>query len=156
MPYHYSRKVTAPFEDVVSRLTENLKHEGFTVTNCIDVRETLRKNLNINFREYKILAAFNPEVAYKAISLESHAGLLFPCHIVVQQHENGEVEVSAISGLETLDKDHANGLVHEMAAQIDAYLRVAVDNLHRVVHAPGHPEALPTADAADVAPTIPG
>ena len=147
MSYHYSRRLNAPFDEVVARLTENLIQSGFTVVNCIDVRETLKEKFNIDFRKYKILAAFNPHAAYKAISLESHAGLLFPCHIVVQQHENGEVEVSAISSLESFRAYAINGLIHELATDVDNRLRTAVDDLHRVAPAPGHAEALPTEQA---------
>lgn len=143
MAYHYSRKLNAPFDKVVSKISEKLLHQGFAVITCIDVQDTLKKTLNIDFRRYKILGAFHPEVAYKAISLESHAGLLFPCHLVVQQHENGEVEVSAISALETIDQAKETTMLAELATQVDNHLRAAVDELKVPHEDDTHVEALP-------------
>jgi uncharacterized protein (DUF302 family) len=101
---YYSRKLKMPFQEVINRVTQNLQLQGFGVITTIDVQDTFQKKLNINFRNYRILGACNPQFAYKAISLESHMGIMLPCNIVVQEHENGEVEVSAINPLENLDK----------------------------------------------------
>ncbi|MEX1241095.1 MAG: DUF302 domain-containing protein [Cyclobacteriaceae bacterium] len=156
MAYHYSRKFNLPFDEVLSRISENLHQQGFAVITCIDVQDTLKQKLDIDFRKYKILGAFHPEFAYKAISLESHIGLIFPCHIVVQEHENREVEVSAISPLETIDKTMSTAMLTDLATHVDNRLRVAVDNLHRLVTAPNHAEALPTERAPENSPTLQG
>jgi len=156
MAYHYSRKLNLPFDHVLSKVNENLQQQGFSVITCIDVQETLKQKLNVSFRKYKILGAFHPECAYKAISLESHIGLIFPCHIVVQEHENREVEVSAISPLETIEKTVETTQLTDLATQVDNRLRVAVDDLHRATSAPDHAEALPTEGLHKDAPVIQG
>ena len=154
MAYHYSRKLNLPFDEVLSKITQNLQQRGFWVITCIDVQDTLKQRLNIDFRKYKILGAFNPEFAYKAITLESHLGLIFPCHLVVQQHENGEVEVSAISPLEAIDDTLSTPLLIELATQVDNHLRNAVDDLHRQRAEPPSPEALPIESVQERTPAI--
>ncbi|HEY9486946.1 MAG TPA: DUF302 domain-containing protein [Chryseosolibacter sp.] len=146
MEYYYSRKVTISFDEAVKRITENLKQEGFGIITNIDLKDTLKQKLNVNFRKYSILGACNPEFAYKAVSLESHLGLLLPCNVVVQEHENHEVEVSAISPLETIDKAATTPQLVEIAHEVSNRLRTAVDNLHRDKPEGSHPEALPTTD----------
>ena len=144
MAYYYSRKVKIPFEEAIKKITQNLQQQGFGIITNIDLKDTLKQKLNIDFRKYKILGACNPEFAYKAVSLESHIGLMLPCNIVVQEYENGEVEVSAINPLETMDKATATALLSDIALEISNRLRVAVDDLHRDQPEPKHSEALPT------------
>jgi len=139
---YYSRKLKMPFQDVLDKIAQNLEHQGFGVVTTIDVRDTFKKKLNVGFRNYKILGACNPLFAYKAISLESHMGVMLPCNIVVQEHENGEVEVSAINPLENLDKSLDTTQLVGLATEIGVRLRAAVDYVH---HRPPkvHVEALP-------------
>ncbi|MBL0741049.1 DUF302 domain-containing protein [Chryseolinea lacunae] len=141
MTYH-SRKLHLPFADVMDKLTENLKQQGFGIVTSIDVKDIFKQKLNVDFRNYRILGACNPQFAYKAISLESHLGIMMPCNVVIQQHENGEVEVSAVNPLESLDKNIRTPLLSELALEVSNRLRAAVDDLHR--SAPEqHAEALP-------------
>lgn len=144
MEYYYSRKLKTSFDEAVQKITENLQQQGFGIITNIDLKDTLKQKLNVNFRKYKILGACNPEFAYKAVSLESHIGLLLPCNIIIQEHENGEVEVSAISPLETIDKATATPQLRSIAHEVTNKLRTAVDNLHRDKPEPTHAEALPT------------
>jgi len=144
MAYHYSRKLRIPFEEAVEKIKHNLQQQGFGVITNIDLKDTFKQKLNAEFRKYKILGACNPEFAYKAVSLESHIGLMLPCNIVVQEHENNEVEVSAISPLETIDKATSTAQLSDIAHEVSKRLRTAVDDLHRDQPEPKHPEALPT------------
>jgi uncharacterized protein (DUF302 family) len=128
---YYSRKLKMPFQEVLNRVTQSLQLQGFGVITTIDVQDTFQKKLNINFRNYKILGACNPQFAYKAISLESHMGVMLPCNVVVQEHENGEVEVSAINPLENLDKAFNTTGLADLATEIGIRLRAAVDYIHR-------------------------
>ena len=155
MEYYYSRKVTIPFEDAIRKITENLKQQGFGIITNIDLKDILKQKLNVDFRRYRILGACNPEFAYKAVSLESHLGLMLPCNIVVQEHENHEVEVSAISPLETIDKSARTQQLVAIAHEVSNRLRTAVDNLHRDNPEPSHQEALPTNGKQEDA-SIPG
>ena len=139
---YYSRKLKMPFQEVLDKITQNLEHQGFGVITTIDVRDTFKKKLNVGFRNYKILGACNPLFAYKAITLESHMGVMLPCNIVIQEHENGEVEVSAINPLENLDKSLDTTQLVGLATEIGVRLRAAVDYVR---HRPPkvHVEALP-------------
>lgn len=140
---YYSRKIKLPFQEALIKVTENLKQEGFGIITSIDVQDTFRQKLNIAFRNYKILGACNPQFAYKAISLESHIGVMLPCNVVVQQHENGEVEVSAVNPLENISASFNTTQLVALAAEVGDKLRAAIDNLHREIPA-AHVEALPT------------
>lgn len=144
MAYYYSRKVQIPFEEAVQKITQNLQQQGFGIITNIDLKDTLKQKLNVDFRKYKILGACNPEFAYKALTLESHIGLMLPCNVVIQEHENKEVEVSAISPLETLDKAITTAQLTDIAHEVSNRLRTAVDDLHRDKPDPQHAEALPT------------
>lgn len=146
MPYYYSRKLKIPFDEAVQKITENLQQQGFGIITNIDLKSTLKQKLNVDFRKYKILGACNPELAYKAVSLESHLGLMLPCNVVVQEHENNEVEVSAISPLETIDRAVGTPQLTDIAHEVSTRLRMAVDNLHRDEHERPHVEALPIND----------
>jgi uncharacterized protein (DUF302 family) len=127
---HYSCKLRIPFQQVLNKVTENLQQRGFGIITTIDVQETFKQKLNVNFRNYKILGACNPQFAYKAISLESHMGVMLPCNVVVQEHENGEVEVTAVNPLENIDNGtHTTQLV-ELATEVGNKLRLAIDDLH--------------------------
>lgn len=143
MSYYYSRKLTIPFDDAVAMITQSLEQQGFGIITIINLKDILKEKLNINFRNYKILGACNPQFAHNAISLESHIGLMLPCNVVVQEHENKEVEVSAINLMETMDKASSTVQLTDYASEAGNRLRIAVDNLHRSVPEPGHAEALP-------------
>jgi uncharacterized protein (DUF302 family) len=128
---YYSRKLKMPFHEVLNKVTQNLQLQGFAVITTIDMQDTFQKKLNVNFRNYRILGACNPQFAYKAISLESHLGVMLPCNIVIQEHENGEVEISAINPLENLDKTFNTTALADLATEIGIRLRAAIDYIQR-------------------------
>lgn len=128
MAYHYSTQLKQPFAEVVTNITENLKKQGFGIITSIDMKATLKEKLNVDFREYKILGACNPQFAHKALSLESQIGVMLPCNVVVQQQENGLVGVSAVNPMETMDKTLSPEL-KQVAAEVSNRLRTAVDEL---------------------------
>jgi uncharacterized protein (DUF302 family) len=130
---YYSRKLKMPFQEVLNRVTQNLQLQGFGVITTIDLQDTFQKKLNVNFRNYRILGACNPQFAYKAISLESHLGVMLPCNVVVQEHENGEVEVSAINPLENINRTFNTTALADLATEIGIRLRAAVDYIHHEV-----------------------
>jgi uncharacterized protein (DUF302 family) len=144
MTSYYSRKLNIPFDQAVQKVTQNLQQQGFGIITNIDLRDTLKQKLNVDFRKYKILGACNPEFAYKAVSLESHMGLMLPCNIIIQEHENNEIEVSAISPLGAIDNENPSPQLREIANEVNNRLRTAVDDLHRDKPEPQHAEALPT------------
>jgi len=133
MTYHYSTKLTIPFEEVIENLSYSLKQHGFGVLTSIDVTDALRDKLNIKFRNYRILSACNELSAYKALTLEPNIGLMLSCTIVIQEHENGEVEISAVNPMASIDKSILNPTVEDIAAETTARLRTAIDELQHEV-----------------------
>lgn len=96
MSYHFSKTCTLSFDDAIARVTESLKKEGFGVLTEIDVKDTLKRKLDVDFRRYKILGACNPSFAYRALQAEDKIGTMLPCNVIVQEHADGTVEVSAV------------------------------------------------------------
>jgi uncharacterized protein (DUF302 family) len=97
--YHFSKVVNASFDEAIDLVTEALKTQGLGVLTEIDVQAAFKKKLDIDFRKYKILGACHPQVAYQMIQTDDKAGVLYPCNVVVQEHEDGRVEVSAVDPL---------------------------------------------------------
>lgn len=94
--YAFKTTVNLSFEEAIEKVTEELKKEGFGVLTEIDVKETLKKKLDVDFRKYKILGACNPPNAYKALQAERDIGLMLPCNVIVYESESGETIVAAI------------------------------------------------------------
>ena len=94
--YYFSKTLPAGFDDAVRRTTEALKQEGFGIITEIDVKETFKKKLGIEFRNYRILGACNPTLAHDALKLEDKVGTMLPCNVVVQDAAGDAVEVAAI------------------------------------------------------------
>ena len=97
MEYHFSKKLSIPFTKAVDKVTDELKKEGFGIITSIDMKETLKKKIDVDFRNYIILGACNPRFAYEALQEEDKMGVFLPCNVVVQEHNNGEVEVSVVN-----------------------------------------------------------
>jgi uncharacterized protein (DUF302 family) len=121
----------APFDKVVSKVTQSLEQQGFAIVTDIDVQDAFLKNLKIGFRRYKILGACNAQLAFNAINLEANAGIMLPCHVVIQEHENGEVEISAINPLETGTGYLLTEDLRLLSREIGIRLRAAIDFIHR-------------------------
>lgn len=96
MSYYFSATLSLGFDDAVRRTTDALKAEGFGIITEIDVKETLRNKLGVDFRDYKILGACNPAFAHQALELEDKVGTMLPCNVVVQDIGDGRVEVAAV------------------------------------------------------------
>lgn len=146
MPTYFSRTINLPFKEVLNKIMVTLKDNGFGILTDVDIRSTLKKKLNVDFRNYEVIGACIPELAYGALSLESHIGVLLHCNIVIQEHENGEVEVSAFNLLETIEKELAITHISEITAEVSNRLRAAVDDLHRDDYETKERDALPPED----------
>jgi uncharacterized protein (DUF302 family) len=94
MKYGFSKRVDLPYEKAIERVTVELQKEGFGVLTTIDVKETLKKKLNVDFTRYVILGACNPPFAYRALQAEEEIGLLLPCNVIVYE-KGGKTVVSA-------------------------------------------------------------
>jgi uncharacterized protein (DUF302 family) len=91
MQYGFTRTVNLPYEAAVQRVTEELKNQGFGVLTTIDVKETLKQKLNVEFTKYVILGACNPPLAHRALEVELNIGLLLPCNVIVYEKEGKTV-----------------------------------------------------------------
>jgi uncharacterized protein (DUF302 family) len=128
MSYHFSKTLDAPFDQAVTRVTEALSKEGFGVLTDIDVAATLKKKLGQDFRPYRILGACNPQLAYRALTLEDKIGTMLPCNVIVQQGEGGAIEVSAVDPVASMQAID-NPSLGEVAKEVRAKLERVVDSL---------------------------
>jgi uncharacterized protein (DUF302 family) len=96
MSYYLGKMLRMPFEEAITRTIEALKREGFGIITQIDVRETLKSKIGVDFPAYKILGACNPTLAYEALKLENKVGTMLPCNVVVRDAGSGKTEVAAI------------------------------------------------------------
>jgi len=86
--YGFSKTIDLGFEEAISKVTDELKKEGFGVLTTIDVKDTLKKKINVDFKKYTILGACNPQIAHKALQTEEELGLLLPCNVIVYEKDN--------------------------------------------------------------------
>ena len=128
MPFTLNKKINKTFTEAIENITQELKKEGFGVITEIDLKEKFKEKLDIEFRNYKILGACNPAMAYKAIEIESNIGTMLPCNVLVQENENGEVEVAAINPLNSIGAIENNRL-HSLAKEVSEKLQAVIDRL---------------------------
>ena len=96
MSYYFAKTLADTFDHAIQRTTEALKLEGFGIITEIDVTNTFKQKLGIDFRNYRILGACNPKLAHEALAVEDKVGTMLPCNVVVQDIGNGKIEVAAI------------------------------------------------------------
>jgi uncharacterized protein (DUF302 family) len=128
MTYHFSKVLAIPFDQAISKVTDALKKEGFGILTEIDVRETMKKKLEVEFRNYKILGACNPSLAYQALQLEGKVGTMLPCNVIVQQLSASEVEVSAVDPVASMQAIE-NPQLGNVAEQVRSKLKAVIDSL---------------------------
>ncbi|MDH5609367.1 MAG: DUF302 domain-containing protein [Cyclobacteriaceae bacterium] len=122
MSYYFNTTVAGSFDAVIEKVTEELKKEGFGVLTDIDISATLKKKLDVDFKPYRILGACNPPFAHKALTAEDNIGVFLPCNVVVQQKEEGKVEVSAVDPVASM-LAVKNDTLPEIATEIQARLQ---------------------------------
>lgn len=128
MSYHLNKKINSSFDDATTKVKEALQREGFGVISEIDLKEKFKEKLQVDFRNYKILGACNPKLAHQAIEQEPNIGVMLPCNVLLQEHENGEVEVSAINPMESMASvDNPN--LSALAEEVSQKLQTAINNL---------------------------
>lgn len=97
MSYSFDKTLTdISFDDAITKVTDELKKEGFGILTEIDVKETLKKKIDADINNYKILGACNPGFAHKAILAENKIGVFLPCNVIVKESGNGDIEISAV------------------------------------------------------------
>jgi len=128
MKYYFSKILNVSFDEAISKVTDELKKEGFGILTDIDVKEALKKKLNVDFKKYRILGACNPPFAYQALLKEDKIGTMLPCNVIVQEISEGKVEVAAIDPIASMQAIE-NPELGEIATQVQAKLRKVVENL---------------------------
>lgn len=127
MAYYYNKTIRTGFDEAVSRITQALKEEGFGILTEIDVKSTLKKKLDVDFRNYRILGACNPPFAYKALLSEDKVGTMLPCNVIVQEMADGDVEIAAIDPLASMQAID-NPELREIAETIGQKLKMVIQN----------------------------
>ncbi len=115
MQYYMAKTVSGGFPATVERVIEALKAEGFGVLTEIDVKETMKKKLDLDFRDYRILGACNPPVAHQALTADDKIGTMLPCNVIVQDLGGGQIEVAAINP--AISMEHAGNLTLQTIAE---------------------------------------
>jgi uncharacterized protein (DUF302 family) len=128
MSYHFSKTIALPMDRAIEHVTAALAAKGFGVLTTIDISATLKKKLGVDFRPYVILGACNPGFAYKALQQESRIGTMLPCNVILQQVEQGQVEVSAVDPMASMQGVNNPGLA-TIAGEVRGLLKQAVDGL---------------------------
>jgi uncharacterized protein (DUF302 family) len=128
MSYHFSKTVNVSFDDAVASTKEALKRHSFGVLMQIDMRDILKKRLNVDFRPYLILGVCNPQLTYQALQVEDKIGTMLPCNIVLQQHEDGRVEISAVDPVASMQAI-TNVEVGQVAQDVRSQLQHVVDEV---------------------------
>ena len=129
MSYYFSKIIAGKsFDEATELVVEELKKEGFGVLSEINVAETLKKRLDVDFKKYKILGACSPKHAYQALTSEDKIGVFLPCNVIVEEHENGDVEVSAVDPIASMISVKNESLAG-IAGEIQQRMKKVIDNL---------------------------
>ena len=128
MEYYFSKTIAESFDNAIQKVTEALKAEGFGILTEIDIKATLKKKLDVDFYNYKILGTCNPPFAYKALLAEDKIGVMLPCNVIVQEKVAGQVEVSAVDPAASMQAIE-NEKLADIATEIRARLQKIIEAL---------------------------
>ena len=128
MSYYFSTTIPGGFDKIIDSVKVELKKEGFGVLTEIDVKQTLKAKLQVDFDKYTILGACNPTYAYEALQKESKIGTMLPCNVIVRETAEGKVEVAAIDPIASM-KAVQNEELNGVAIAVQAKLKKVIDNL---------------------------
>lgn len=128
MSYYFNKTLNTTFDQAIDRVTEELKKEGFGILTEIDVKATLKKKLDVDFRPYRILGACNPTFAHRALLAEDKIGTMLPCSVIVQELGENRIEVAAVdpeASMQAVD----NPKLADIAGEVRAMLERVIENL---------------------------
>ena len=130
MSYFINKKMQngISFENAIEKVTEELKKEGFGVITEIDIKSTFKKKLDVDMNKYVILGACNPNYAFNALNEDSKLGVFLPCNVIVEEHDNGDIEVSAVDPIASM-LSVKNEKVEVFAEDVLKKLERVIDNL---------------------------
>jgi uncharacterized protein (DUF302 family) len=121
MSYYFSKTLSCSFEQAVDAVTKKLAEQGFGVLTRINVQETLKKKIGVDFPRYEILGACNPKFAHRALSVEDKIGTMLPCNVIVHE-KDGKIEVAAIdpvASMAAVDNEQLHGLAQEVRRALE-------------------------------------
>ena len=122
MKYYFNKTIKGTFDEVIDKVTQGLKDEGFGILTEIDVKETLKKKLDVDFKKYRILGACNPPYAHKALQAEDKIGTMLPCNVIVQEIEEGVIEVAAVNpmaSMQAVENEKLNDVANEITSMLE-------------------------------------
>lgn len=128
MSYYFAKTVEGSFDDVISRAIDALKTEGFGVLTEIDVKATLKKKLDADFHNYRILGACNPPFVYRALQAEDKIGTMLPCNVIVQERADRLVEVAAVDPIASMQAVE-NPVLYAVAVEVQSKLQRVIDSI---------------------------
>ena len=128
MKYGYQKTVSISFEDVDSKIRSTLAENGFGVITEIDIKKTFKEKLNIDYPRFRILGACNPELAEKALKMQSEVAMLMPCNIVFWDNEDSTVTLSAIDAEQQLSVTEHDDLI-QIGKDVNIMLKTAIDRV---------------------------
>jgi uncharacterized protein (DUF302 family) len=128
MSYYFSTTTSGNFEEVIENVIELLKKEGFGVLTEIDIQQTLKKKLNVDFNKYRILGACNPPFAYEALKAENKIGTMLPCNVIVQEIETDRIEIAAVNPMVSMQAIKNPKLVR-VATEVSQKLKTVINSL---------------------------
>jgi uncharacterized protein (DUF302 family) len=127
MSYYYSKIIEDSFENVLRKTEVALKQEGFGILTEIEVKETLKKKLDVDFKKYKILGACNPPFAYKALQAEDKIGAMLPCNVIVIEQGFNRIEIAAVdpvSSMQAVKNENLTSIADEIRAKLKKVLDI--------------------------------
>jgi uncharacterized protein (DUF302 family) len=122
-----TKRLTLNFEETITKVTEELKKEGFGILTTIDVQNTIKQKLDKDFRKYTILGACNPQFSHEALLTDDQLGLLMPCNVVVQEKE-GKTEI-AIFNPALLQSFTTDEKLNKMSEELAGRIKRVLNNL---------------------------
>jgi uncharacterized protein (DUF302 family) len=126
MKYYFNKTIKGTFEEVIDKVTQGLKEEGFGILTEIDVTATLKEKLDIDFKKYRILGACSPPYAYKALQAEDKIGTMLPCNVIVQELEEGVFEVAAVNpmaSMQAVDNENLNKVAEAITGKLEKIIK---------------------------------
>ena len=129
MSYYFNKILSSgSFEEAIQRVSDELQKEGFAVITEIDVTKIFKEKINVDFKKYRILGACNPHFAHQALLSEDKVGLFLPCNIVVQENENGQIEIAAVDPIASM-MSVENDNLEEFGLTVREKMMQIIDNL---------------------------
>jgi uncharacterized protein (DUF302 family) len=126
MNYYFNKTLQGNFDDIIVKVTQGLKDQGFGILTEIDVQETLKNKLDVDFKKYKILGACNPPYAHKALLAEDKIGTMLPCNVIVQEIKIGTIEIAAVNpmaSMQAVENKKLEKLAEEITEKLEIFIK---------------------------------